>query len=991
MKERQKYQQAIEEFFNTLRTVEKKWQQRWEEEDIFQSNVYKSKPKYFVTVAYPYASGALHVGHTRTYTLGDVYSRFKRQQGYNTLWPMAFHITGTPVLSVSAKIEAGDKKTIEKYTEYVQIYETDETKISTIVQTFTEPMNLAMYFARNMIKDFKAMGYSLDIHRQFTTGDPEYNKFIEWQFGHLIDNNLIVQGEYPILWCVNDQNAVGEDDIRDADVEKVEVQEFVGLKFTIGNEYLVAGTFRPETIYGATNIWLHPTAIYKRIEVDGEVWIISSEAEKKLQNQNHTIKVLDEFPGSELIGQDAFAPRIHDRPLPILPATFVDPNHATGVVYSVPAHAPYDYIALRDLQEDPSPLEQYKGLTNKVQDLKPIALISVESYGKFPAVEICEKMEIKNQTDTEKLELATQEIYSTEFYNGVMMEHTEEFAGEKVEQAKDLVYQALKAEGRANPFYETSRSAICRCGGEVTVAVLPDQYFLNYGDSEWKSRAQRALDKMIITPEKYRRSFENTFNWLDRRPCVRKRGLGTEFPLTKGQGWIIESLSDSVIYMAYYTIIRQIREKNIAADQLIPEVFDFIFLSQGNANEIASNTNIDQEILKSLKDEFEYWYPNDLRHTAIAHISNHLSFAIFHHVAIFPEKYWLPAFSLNELLVREGEKMSKSAGNTIPIAHLPKKYSVDVTRLYLVSAGSAETVLNWTEEGVTTLVSRIRKFWTISQSIIDDHATEPFNMDTATFMTRAFVSSCLKHLKEAVEQLESFNARGYVAHSFHLMLKEIEFYEKTSKEISMSEKNAALRFILDPWIVTLTPVIPHICEELNEQLGNREFSSLRLLPTIDVPSEWGILNKQMSYITDLINDIQSIIELKRKKPSNISIYIASNWKHELYSSVHEIIGEGAFNIGKIMSHLKKMPEFSSRMKEIAKDLQRIRGDAKIFRQDFLGSKKELEAIQGFQNHLQSVFACSISVYVTESDNLVDPMNRSSRAQPSKPALYIELE
>jgi len=155
-------------------------------------------------------------------------------------------------------------------------------------------MNVAMYFAKEMINDFKSMGYSLDIHRQFTTGDPEYNKFIEWQYKHLIRQNLIVQGNHPILWCPNDENAVGEDDIQDADVNKVEVQEFVALKFALGKDYLVAGTFRPETIYGATNIWIHPEAEYKRAKVDDEVWIVSSSALTKLEQQNHKIEVLEE-------------------------------------------------------------------------------------------------------------------------------------------------------------------------------------------------------------------------------------------------------------------------------------------------------------------------------------------------------------------------------------------------------------------------------------------------------------------------------------------------------------------------------------------------------------------------------------------------------------------------------------------------------------------------------------------------------------------------
>ncbi len=840
-----------------------------------------------------------------------------------------------------------------------------------------------------MINDFKSMGYSLDIHRQFTTGDPEYNKFIEWQYKHLIRQNFIVQGDYPILWCQNDENAVGEDDIQDADVNKVEVQEFVGLKFALGDDYLVAGTFRPETIYGATNIWIHPEAKYKRAKVDGETWIVSVSALEKLKQQNHEIKEIEDKIGSDFIGLDAYAPRILDRPLPVLPAPFVDPNHATGVVYSVPAHAPYDHIALKDLQEDPSPIESYPGLTEKVRKLKPIALIKLEGYGEFPAVEVCDRLKIENQHDKDKLEEATQEIYSAEFYNGIMMDFTEEFAGQRVEDAKDNVFTALKKEGRASSFYESSREAVCRCGGNVVVAVLPDQYFLNYGNKKWKTKATKALANMSITPEKYRKSFEKTFEWLDRRPCVRKRGLGTEFPLTKGQGWIIESLSDSVIYMAFYTIIKMIRENNISAEQLIPDVFDYIFLKKGKRKVVSQKSGIEPDILLDMQNEFHYWYPNDLRHTAIAHISNHLSFAIFHHVAIFPKKHWLQSFSLNELLIREGEKMSKSAGNVIPIAHLPKKYSVDVTRQYLVSAGSADTVLNWTDEGINTLVTRFRKFWSIANEITSYPKMKNLNIQNSSFMTRAFISASFMHLKEALHQLENYNGRDYVTHGFHMMLKEVEFYQKSVKGLSKKEKQAALKYILDPWILVLSPMIPHVAEEINEKLGSNEFCSLRQMPKIDITEDLSVLTKQMDFVRALMDDIQSIIDLKRDNPKKIIIYIAPDWKQDLYSEISNILGTGPFNMGKIMGTIKKNPKFASKMQIIAKDLKSIRGDAKIFRRQFIGTQNERDAVEGYKEYLTSIYNCTVDCYTSEEESIFDPMSKAVKAQPTKPAIFME--
>jgi hypothetical protein len=145
----------------------------------------------------------------------------------------------------------------------------------------------------------------------------------------------------------------------------------------------------------------------------------------------------------------------------------------------------------------------------------------------------------------------------------------------------------------------------------------------------------------------------------------------------------------------------------------------------------------------------------------------------------------------------------------------------------------------------------------------------------------------------------------------------------------------------------------------------------------------------MVFINNLIDDIQSIIDLKRSSPTNISIFIAPEWKHELYSSVRDIVSEGAFNMGKIMGQLKIMPEFSSRMKIIAKEMQRIRGDAKVFRQEFLGSHKEHEAVEGYRKYMETVFKCPVSAFIVESDEFDDPLNRAHRAQPTKPALALD--
>ena len=155
---------------------------------------------------------------------------------------------------------------------------------------------------------------------------------------------------------------------------------------------------RPETVFGVTNMWLNPDVMYVEISIDGESWIVSAESVSKLQLLGHDVEVVSEFLGTRLIGAKLTNPTTGDE-IPILPATFVDPKAVTGLVMSVPAHAPFDYIALKQLKNDvrKNP-DKYKIKQSDVKDLKPISVIEVDGYGESPAVDICEKIEFGNMS-----------------------------------------------------------------------------------------------------------------------------------------------------------------------------------------------------------------------------------------------------------------------------------------------------------------------------------------------------------------------------------------------------------------------------------------------------------------------------------------------------------------------------------------------------------------------------------------------------------------
>ena len=155
--------------------------------------------------------------------------------------------------------------------------------------------------------------------------------------------------------------------------------------------------------------------------------------------------------------------------------------------------------------------------------------------------------------------------------------------------------------------------------------------------------------------------------------------------------WIIESLSDSVVYMAYYTISKFVNSENHSLNQYIDEIdesfFDFILFGEGDINDIERRCKIDKSLLEKLRKEFIYFYPVDCRHSGRDLVPNHLSFFIFNHVAIFEKKYWPKQMVINGSVLMEGKKMSKSLGNIIPIRTVIQNYGADTIRLsILISA-----------------------------------------------------------------------------------------------------------------------------------------------------------------------------------------------------------------------------------------------------------------------------------------------------------------
>ncbi|KAH7382135.1 hypothetical protein BKA66DRAFT_418613 [Pyrenochaeta sp. MPI-SDFR-AT-0127] len=611
------------------------------------------------------------------------------------------------------------------------------------IHKFADPYHWIKFFPPLAKRDLTNFGARIDWRRQFVTTDanPFFDSFVGWQMRKLLDMKKIIFAKRYTVYSPKDGQACMDHDRQSG--EGVGVQEYTALKMKVikwadsakelgdkvpegASAYFIPATLRPETMYGQTSCFVSPTIKYGLFKVtDKEYFVCSERAARNMSFQPGIFPEWGQFPqvasftGKEVIGTIVNAPLSVHKEVYILPMETVKDTKGTAVVTCVPSDSPDDYITSLDLAKK----AEYYGIQKewvKFDDILPI--IETPTYGNLTAKKLIEELKIQSPKDSAKLADAKEKAYKEGFYKGKMVYG--EFTGKPVEEAKSLVRKQLIDAGDAFPYAEPDGKVVSRSGDDCVAALL-DQWYMNYGttanggDGEWAETVRSHIegDLNLYYPEA-KNQFLRVVDWLSNWACARSYGLGTKVPWDKAV--MVESLSDSTIYQAYYSFAHLLHKDmfgkeygplNVKPDQLTDDVWDYVFGRRDRSD--LPQSDIPKKTLETMRRHFDYWYPLDMRTSGKDLIQNHLTFNLYVHTALFPKENWPRSFRVNGHLLLNGDKMSKSTGNFLTIAGAVEKFGADATRIALADAGDEITDANFEETVANSNILKLfelRKF-----------------------------------------------------------------------------------------------------------------------------------------------------------------------------------------------------------------------------------------------------------------------------------------
>jgi leucyl-tRNA synthetase len=942
-----------------LLAIETKIQQKWADAKVFDVDAPAAgsdeakQEKYFCTFPYPYMNGTIHLGHAFTLCKAEFAARYQRTLGKRVLWPFGFHCTGMPIAACADKLKrevaqfgnppvfpapqdekveaveaptvdvgkkkrkgkgkAAKKKSKFKYQwEIMREMDVDESQIA----DFQDGSHWLDFFPPIAKQDLGRLGLSADFRRSFITTDvnPYYDAFIRWHFNTLHAEGKIKFGKRMSVFaplenqpCADHDRSKGEGvGPQEYTLIKLELLDFpeslIPVRDSGKKVYLVAATLRPETMYGQTNCFVLPTGKYGAYVInDDEVFVCSARSALNMSYQEVTPEAgkpecVAEVMGSELLGKAVKAPLAQYEKVYLLPLLTIKMNKGTGIVTSVPSDAPDDYAALMDLKNKPDFRAKF-GLTDEmVLPFEVVPIIDIPDRGTAAAAKMCVEMKVKSQNDRKKLDIIKEAVYLEGFTKGTMV--IGPHAGKAVSDVKPIIRAEMIAAGQAVAYSEPESTVISRSGEECVVA-LTDQWYLNYGETEWKATVEKHVNEVLETYNPAaKKKFQETVDWLREWGCSRSYGLGTKLPCDPQ--FVIESLSDSTIYMAYYTIAQFLQadlngsktpESGITADDLTDEVFNYIFKPDVQPD-VPAGCNISKEVLDAMRNEFSYWYPMDLRVSGKDLIGNHLVMSLYNHAAIWKDQpeMWPRSFFTNGHIMLNAEKMSKSTGNFLTLVQAINKYSADATRAGLAVGGDGLLDANFDgDKFVDAFIKKIYKeeVWINEVYTADNQRTGDYN-----FLDRMFDNNMNRLIASTRESYDNMQFQGAMTTGFFEFCLARDKYRDHADGADGMHKTLVKKWV-DSMLIMISPIVAHWSEYMWETLGNQTFIMEASFPVAG-PVDQTVI-RQEEYLDSVASNVRSFVSKQKDKLDSCDLFVSTSypaWQQFLIDAMSTAVDDG---------------------------------------------------------------------------------------------------
>lgn len=707
--------------------IEKKWQEYWDKNQNFKSDDKSDKEKYYILVEFPYPSGhGLHVGHVRSYTALDAYARMKRMNGFNVLFPMGWDAFGAPA---------------EQYAIKNHIHPKDAVKEN--IKTFKGQI--------------KSLGISFDWSREFSTTDPEYYKWTQWQFLKFYEHGMAYKAKKDINWCPvcktglsNEDSSggvcercgskvvqkekeqwmlkmsdyaedllTGLDDTHFADRIKLGQVNWIGkstgaeVDFSIKDtsEKLTVYTTRPDTLYGVTFMVVspeHPIIDKMQDKIHNMEEVNKYKDFAKNKTEFERTELVKEKTGVKLDGLKAINP-VNNTEIEIWISDYVMMSYGTGAIMAVPAHDERDY-----------------DFANKFN---------------IPIIEVIKGGDISKEAYT-----GDGEMVNSGVLNGM--------SNKKDSIAKMLEYLEAQGIGKKQTNYKLQDWIFSRqrFWGEP----IPLVYCEECG---WVPVPEKDLPVLLPNVAEYEPT-EDGESPLANIPEF----VNTTCPKCGGHAKRETDTMPNWAGSSWY-FLRYMDPKN-----------DKEFVSQEN---------------------LKYWGKVDWYNGGMEHTTRHLLYARFwnqflYNIGLVPSKEPVDIrVSHGMILGSNGEKMSKSKGNVINPDDIVREVGSDALRTYEMFIGDYEKDASWSTNGLKGCKKFLDRIWRLQDRLNDK---DGYTDEVLVNRTIRKVSTDLVSMK--------YNT---AVSTLMIMLNEYEKYDTVTK--------ADLRILIH----LLNPIAPHITEEINEK------------------------------------------------------------------------------------------------------------------------------------------------------------------------------